>query len=247
MKPSSKISLILTIIALLLCWQGRGSALSPEDEKAIRAEMAEPLRGGLREKDFADQYGKDAIPVLLDILKSGDGERYYLGDVCHILGVLGAQEALDPMKELVDRALSKKDLTRREFVRVGLALRGIGHLGSDDAISYLNQFITGSYWATRDVHPTVSESKHTKAMNQDKVQEELRTYSIIALGMAGNQKAIDMLTELQKQDVSPSPHTLIIKGAIADAEKVRAGVYWSEMREMQKTLSPTPAPISGKP
>ncbi len=243
MKRKSRLSLILAIVALLFSWQGRGEALSPEDEKAIRAEMSEPGRKELRAKEFADQYGKDAIPVLLDILKSGDRERYYLGNVCHFLGVLGAQEALEPMKERVDRVLSKKDLSEREFDEIRVAFLGIGHLGSDDAISYLKQFITGSYWAARDIHPTVSESKY----DEGRTQERLQAFSILALGMAGNQNAIDILTGLQRQADSSSPHKLVIKGAISNAEKLRTGVYWKERRENPKRRTPLFAPISGKP
>ena len=203
------------------------------DIKAIHDHMKIRYYGETTAEDFAETYGDDAIPVLLGILKSGDADRYSLGKVCLYLGKMGAQDTLEPMKQVVKRPLPK-ELGKNQYSDIYSTMVGIAFLGTDDAFKYLKQLATDEYWAKRKTHPTIPHLKR----NEAKARKRLRQMALNSIGYVGNEKAKGVLEELRRTEASDMQRE--VDDALEEVEYRLAGKHLLDRGKYMPIMSGAP-------
>ena len=196
-----------------------GPELSDTALNAIRAEMDVHEWREWEAEAFVEKYGADAVPVLIGMLKEKGVSPFTKGKAAVYLGKFRQPSAVQPIIALIESPLSE-EIDVQEKSRLYGALLGLGFIGSDEALDYLKKLAGDDYWLKRPERPRMT---HTK-MNEEQTRCELRTMTINSIGVAGNDKAIEILEELKR-------------GAASDmADKVGKSI--DHARRRQKGLLP---------
>lgn len=215
MKKSSKVIAALVAGTLLGTYL---ILLGDEEERAIREEMRDRSANEIWGEEFAETYGDDGIPVMIDILESGNSNKYALGKVCFYLGKMGATEAFDPIVDFINAPLPEV-LEQKHSQDIMQAMWGLAFLGTDDALAFLKELTTDEYWEQRQTHPTTPYLK----LDEAGARYRLRELAVIAIGRCDNEEAKNILENLRT--TLGSEFWAQIDGALYEVGRRRTGAH----------------------
>jgi len=224
-------------VAFALCSYAAGEEAPRSVREEIRAEMTSPSKYPDRaysETDaeaFAEKYGKEATPVLLEMLKEDCSPRLKR-KICFFLGKLEDSRAVQPMIDLFEASIKTEmdSETRRMMVFI---LRGLAYSGDSHAREFLKRCAGKDYWTALPVRPTVPEQH----WNEGDTRKYLRKNAVISLGRFPDPAIVDTLEELKRTTVADDPYLCKkVDDSIKEARRRQ------EERNKGKTPSPDPEP-----
>jgi hypothetical protein len=120
-----------------------------EDElEAIREQIrADGFRGGHFAEAFAKRFGKRAVPVLLEMLKT-ESNPTAKRKCCLYLGMIGDTRAVKPIIDYLQSELPA-EFTRKHRGEILNAAYGLAFLDSDEARAFVELLMTDEYWLGR--------------------------------------------------------------------------------------------------
>jgi len=173
----------------------------------------------------AEKYGADAVPFLIEMLE-GETPARTKGRIAYYLGKFRDARGFQAMIALIERPLPEV-MTEDELHMIHFTIVALGFTGNDVALRYLQRLAGEEYWLSRAVHPRIPEVKElpyyrNTGMDEQVTRRELRRYAVLALGLAGNEQAIEILEELKE-------------GAVKDID---VGTWLREAKRRQKDGPP---------
>lgn len=159
---------------------------------AIEEEMKGETYSEITAEQFAARNGTAALPALYSILKSS-ASIHTKTKVCFYLGKIGEPSAINPIIDFLEQPLTEP-LTPQVYADWGLAQHGLGYIGADAALDYLEKRFSRQYWATR----STSENFVLPGHSNEGTIDELRKQALRAISSAGNLSAEKRIEKLRK-------------------------------------------------
>lgn len=231
-KPKSLIAGLACMIVLTTRVVAMGDAPTSSTAELVRAEM---IREGGRFFDeesaevFIKQYGKEAVAVEIAMLNE-DISPYIKGKICFYLGKYlddsgSTHTAVRPIIRLIEKAADRPVGKGEEFM-ISFAMDGLGFTGDDEALAFLKKLASEEYWGKYLLQPFGNPG--AQHGTEAKFLKSLRENALRGLGLAGKQKAIDILEDLRSGEASDLAPKVDIW--INHAEKRISGEYLEERK-----------------
>lgn len=133
-------------------------------------------------------FSSDNVPALFEMLKNPD-EAPYWANIAVTICMIGGDEALNDLIAFIESTpsarLSAKSAQHLDTAQTS-ALMGLGYLinrtGSEQALQYLQKKLSPSNWST---------------VEKETGRREMSKYAALALGLAGTERAANVLTEFR--------------------------------------------------
>jgi len=140
----------------------------------------------------ASQYGPDAVPKLLAMLKDPN-EKAYRSNIIVTLGIIGDDRALEPMLKVLES--DGDQLKPEDFAAKSSVLMSLGYLinksQNEKALAYLKSHTTPEGWQGSKL--TTAEGLQAST---DERSQQLSTLAVIGLALSGHPEAKNILRSL---------------------------------------------------
>ncbi len=147
----------------------------------------------------ARQYGGDAVPTLLELLRDPEAGSYR-ANVVTVLGMIGDPRAVTPLIGYLEAdGVDDGKLTTQAYAAKTSVLFALGYVahasGDARALRYLSRSVDPATWSERGI-------KWMPPFFDDPRQRdfELGKLAILGLGLSGKPEAADVLQRLQRPD-----------------------------------------------
>lgn len=198
----------LVIPALLILLGAGEAALSQHAEQKTLPENVREYVGNNRYdadySELADFYDSGVTPELIDMLESLAAEDMRLPRVVGLLGIVGDEQAVEPLIALIEKPSAQElSISEAESRRVAILSLGllVNHTGNEQALSYLIDGLTPVVWRQRDIQGV---DIYTRPLEQ--YYALLSTYAIFGLALSGYPRARDALLSLKQSPSTEQSH-----------------------------------------
>ena len=177
--------------------------------------------------DVANAYTTEAVPTLLEMLRSED-EKQYWANIAVTLSIIGDERAVNPLIDFVQGNLVDGNPPDWLYHARANAVTALGYLvnKSDDekALSYLLEWVDPESW--RDV-PWLSDAEERRA--------DLSTMAILGLALSGRDEAavkLDSMLESESMHFRPGLTGLLeeAREALTTVSEVGLSEYYRRSR-----------------
>lgn len=194
---------IIPLVALALAATvsvAQGAELSPEKREAIRELMsgAQPYYTETEAEAFADAYGMEAVPLLVEMLSDSSIDLDSRTKIAFFLGKFEDACVVDPIISFLE-SVRGDGLTGNEDAVMQLSLVGLGFTKSPAALDYLERATGLVFW--KDV--TITPKEDTEFTSVEKAKQSLRIYAMQGLEVAG-EEGLKRLRSLEGVDDVPT-------------------------------------------
>lgn len=195
--------------------------------KKIRQEFSDRSFDEKGAETFALEYGRDAVPILIDLLKSDDAQ-VPKGKVAIYLGKLGDPSAVKPMQEFIANAL-QYEIPKYTYLDLVFALHSLGFIGNEASLGYLRKGTHPEFWNI--VSPTVAIPE--LKLDHPGTVQAMREASLRAYASSGKKTVIDDL--LKHSDDFKGFSDRLYKDALEEAHRRYSGKK-TQKRKMESAL-----------
>ncbi len=172
----------------------KSRAVPPAEAGPVMSELELRVRKSLRgspTRKNSRALGRDAVPVLLSIIRNEDDVQYWRNSVS-MLGHLGDERALIPLMELLENQSGELSKTKcGQFRQIPWAIGHIAEAGSEEAFDYLTRGLREEDW------------KRLEWTCRGVDSEELRRFyaerAIMGLAVSGRKEAPAILRDLERE------------------------------------------------
>ena len=190
MAATMCLSLALTLIGSGLIAQTPVADFESVDSALNTREFSETTA-----KQFAEQFGDDAVPILLEMLRSPETGKFQKGKISFYLGVMGVTSALPDIIRFIDAPLSG-EISRSHDKGIYFATAAIGYLAGrdDEAFSYLMNLNSEDYWRER----VLKEGFSLEGIPTDRTVRWLVSHGYAALSCTGTTEGLAAINSLRQ-------------------------------------------------
>ena len=166
----------------------------------------------------ASQYGPDAVPKLLAMLKDPN-EKAFRSNIIVTLGIIGDDRAVEPMLDVLESGSDK--LMREDFATKSSVLMSLGYLinksQNTKALAYLKSHTTPEGWQGSKL--ITAEGLQASS---DERSQQLSTLAVIGLALSGHPEAKSFLKSLGDNVKALGPTTFATQMSSVVNEAMKA-------------------------
>lgn len=165
--------------------------------------------------DEAKMYSKDAVPVLLEMLKDPSMDHYWQNIIVTI-GYIGDPSAVEPLTKFMEQL--KGEIPIQRFRAVLGVFRALGHIsqtGDQASLKALLEYNSLNSWKEKKLNFSYGPYK------QQALSEVLNRQAIQGLGISGRPQALQALKQLKTRKDLRADWIDNVDEAVSTNEKVR--------------------------
>ncbi|MFA6241915.1 MAG: hypothetical protein WC655_13355 [Candidatus Hydrogenedentales bacterium] len=139
---------------------------------------------------LASQYDVSILPLLLDVYDRDDLTSDQFCGLSFWIGAYKEPSAVSALMFQIQKPMPEIMENRAEFNRCRAPIMALQNSGSQEAIDFLAELATESYWMKRNEHPQVPFLR----MDQGKFRGHVRNIAMNAIVCSGSDAAVQLLS-----------------------------------------------------